>query len=240
MQKLVSMIRAQHQAWSERLAARANRLQSTISQMEDTPPTASFPPPPSHQSEPRGTHLDSYPTLPTNERVQEEERATPTHPSVLPHRSEAGGTHHSPLACELTQEEETAMHTHPSLSSHQNGRGALHQYSHPSPPSHMHMRDEGGASYQHHAPPSHDQIGGGATHHYPPLALDGDRAMDQPAHGQSWGGVKTDGPTVIVPKTSASHHDSLSIFTLSTRYVYDDDTTVCTTNWEIYVVTIFS
>lgn len=30
MQRLVSLIRAQHQAWSERLAARANHLQSTL------------------------------------------------------------------------------------------------------------------------------------------------------------------------------------------------------------------
>ena len=54
MQKLVTMIRAQHQAWNERLAARASLLQSSTSHVEDTvssPPSASHlhPPPPPHR-----------------------------------------------------------------------------------------------------------------------------------------------------------------------------------------------
>ena len=59
MQRLVSLVRAQHQAWSERLAARASLLESTLAQNTDkvspAPPLAiassvsnQHPPPLSH------------------------------------------------------------------------------------------------------------------------------------------------------------------------------------------------
>ena len=229
--KLVSMIRAQHQAWSERLAARASLLQSTISQMEeDTPPTASFPTPPAQQGEAGGTH-HSYPAsrAPAREHFQE------AHPSLSAHQSEGGALHQhshpsSPLHMDIQEEESSTMHTLPSLSLCQDGGRALHQHSEPSPPS----QDEDRASSHHHAPLSQHQAWGGVGHNYPPPTLSsqgGERAENKlpPSLLSHGAGVKEDSPLLIAPGTSASHHDSLSIFTLSTRY---DD------NYHVYYLSV--
>lgn len=223
MHKLVSMIRAQHQAWSERLAARASLLQSTISQMEeDMAPTASFPTPPAQQGEAGGTH-HSYPApqAPAREHFQEEMRA---HPSLSSHQSEGGALHqHShpnpPPHTHIQEEESSTMHTLPSLLSRQDGGRALHQHSEPSPPS----QDEDRALSHNHTPLSQNQAGGGVRHNYPPPTLSGqggERAENKlpPSLLSIGAGGKEDNPLVLAPGTFASHHDSLSIFTLSTRY----------------------
>ena len=201
MQKLVSVIRAQHQAWSERLSARASLLQSTISQMKDSAvPTVTFPTSPSQQSEVGGTQ-HTYPTplssIHEHEHVQEE-RARNTQPSS------------SPLQLShLSRGQVSQQHSHPTTSSSTCAR----------------IEDEGGALQQHLTRLlSHDQIEGGVQHYYPPPPTlsneDGGRVVDDPLfRDQSGEGVKEDGP-VVIPKTSASHQDSLSIFTLSTRYMY--------------------
>ena len=212
--KLVSMIRAQHQAWSERLAARASLLQSTISQMEeDTAPTPLFPTPPGQQSEAGGTH-NSYPAPPTHEHDQEAERALHTHPSLSADQGGSGTLHQTH---EHIQEESSAAHTYPRLSLHQ------HFDPSPSPPSHTQIQDDDRAlnQHQHRVPLSHDQVGSGAKLNYP-LSQNGERVLNMPPslsyHDQSGTGVNENGSTVMPSKTSTSHHDSLSIFTLSTRY----------------------
>ena len=229
--KLVSVIRAQHQAWSERLAARASLLQSTISQMEEGAATAPpFPTSPAEQSEAGSTrHSFPAPRVPAHEHFQEEQAAMHTHPSVSAHRSEVGSLrHHSrpspPLQMPNIQDEERpTMLTQPSLSFHHDGGRALHQHSQSSPPS----QSEGRALNHYHAPLPHNQAGGGVRQSYPLPTLSsqdeekGDNKVPPSLlpHGT---GVKEGGPQVLAPGTSRSHHDSLSIFTLSTRY--DGDT----------------
>lgn len=255
MHKLVSMIRAQHQAWSERLAARASLLQSTISQMEeDTAPTTSLPTPPALQSV-AWTTQHSYPTSPTHEHDQGEERALHTQPSLSAQQGGSGALHQTH---EHIHDERSATHTYPSLSSHQDQGGTFYRHSEPSPPSHVHAKgeerstthihpsllshqDRGRALYQHSEPSppsdtqirdnnialnqhrtplSHDQVGGGAKLNYP-VSQNGERVLNMPPslsyHGRSGTGVGENG-SIVIPKTS--HQDSLSIFTLSTRYIW--------------------
>lgn len=231
--KLVSVIRAQHQAWSERLAARASRLQSTISQMEskDSTPTASPPtstsPAQLGQAGEDTQNPTPAPQDPAHDHFQEDMRAMHSHPpSLSAHQSEGGALHQqshpSPpsLHMYVQEGERSTMHTHPSLSSRQVRGGALYQHSaEPSPPL---SQDEGRALNQHHAPLS---AGGIVRHNYPLPTLSsqgevrGENELPPSLlpHGT---GVKGDtGSQLVIPsRTSASHHDSLSIFTLSTRY----------------------
>ena len=228
--KLVSVIRAQHQAWSERLAARASLLQSTISQMEeDATPPASLPTPPEQQSEVEVTHSSHatpHPQAPTHQHFQEEQRALHTHPNLSAPQSEGRALNqHSTSNMHIEDEEQLTTNTHPRFSSRQDGGEALHvhQYSQPRPT----LQDEGGALNHHHAPLSQNQARGGVRHSYPcpqpTLNSQGGKRTESKlppsllSHGD--GGTE-DIPLSAPPKTSASHHDSLSIFTLSTRYMY--------------------
>ena len=188
-------------------------------------PTASFPTPPAQQSETGGTH-HSYPAsrAPAHEHFQEEKRAVHTHPSLSAHQSEGAVLHqysHSspPSHMHIQEKERSTMHTHPSLSSRLDGGRPLRQYSEPSPPS----QDEDRALSHHHAPLSQNQAGGGVRHGYPLPTLSsqgGERAENKlpPSLLSHGAGIKEDSPLVIPPQTSATHHDSLSILTLSTRY----------------------
>ena len=222
--KLVSVIRAQHQAWSERLAARASLLQSTISQMEEgTATTAPFPTSPAEQSEAGGTrHSFPAPRIPAHEHFQEEQADVHTHPSVSAHRSEVGALrHHShpspPLQMHNIQGKgRSTVLTQPSLSLHHDEDRALHQHSQSSPPS----QSEGRALNHHHVPLSYNQAGGGVRQGYSSPAFSSQRGDDRlsPSLLAHVTGVKEGGPQVLAPGTSGSHHDSLSIFTLSTRY----------------------
>lgn len=229
--KLVSMIRAQHQAWSERLAARASLLQSTISQMEeDATPPASSPTPPEQQSEVEVTcpsHPTPHPQAPTHQHFQEEQRAVHTHPNLSAPPSEGRALNqHSTSHMHIEDEEQLTTNTHPRFSSRQDGGEALHvhQYSQPRPT----LQDEGGALNHHYAPLLQNQARGGVRHSYPcpqpTLKSQGVKRTESKltpsllSHGD--GGTE-DIPLSAPPKISASHHDSLSIFTLSTRYMYD-------------------
>lgn len=97
--KLVSMIRSQHQAWSERLAARTNLTQSTTTRhTEATPPTWSRDPEVGgdediHQHPPVLSHdqerMNHSPT------VEREETAQPHPHSLLPsHDQDVGVASH--------------------------------------------------------------------------------------------------------------------------------------------------
>ena len=226
--KLVSVIRAQHQAWSERLAARASRLQSTISQMEskDSTPTASSPSSPA-QAGGDTQHPTPAPQEPARDHFPEEMR--PMHsnpPSLSAYRSEGGALHQqshpSPPSSHMhVQEgERSTMHTHSSLSSWQDRGVALYQHSaEPNPPP---LQDESSALNHHYAPLLQNQAGDGVRHNYPLPTLSsqgGVRGENElpPSLLPHGTGVKGDSQLVIPPRTSASHHDSLSIFTLSTR-----------------------
>ena len=230
--KLVSVIRAQHQAWSERLAARASRLQSTISQMEskDSTPTASSPtstsPAQLGQAGEDTQNPTPAPQDPAHDHFQEDMRAMHSHPpSLSAHQSEGGALHQqshpSPpsLHTYVQEGERPTMHTQPSLSSRQVRGGALYQHSaEPSPP--LSQDNEGRTLNQQHAPLS---AGGVVRHNHPLPTLSGQGGVRgeselPPSLLPHGAGVKGDSQLVIPSRTSASHHDSLSIFTLSTRY----------------------
>ncbi len=239
--KLVSVIRAQHQAWSERLAARASRLQSTISQMEaeDTHPTS-----PAQQVQAGGDtqHSNPSPQPPARDHFQEETRTMHTHPpSLSAYQSEGGALHqhsHPSAPSHVTHVQEgegSTMHTHSSLSSWRDQSGE-----HSAEPSSFSL-DKGRALNHHHAPLSQNQAGGGVGHNYPLPTLSsqgGVRAENELppsllSHGAE---VKGDSPLMMPSRTWTSHHDSLSIFTLSTRY---DDKFLPARNFIITYMYIF-
>lgn len=157
------MIRAQHQAWNERLSTRATLLQSTTSH-------------------------------------------------------DGGTVNTQPSAA-------TSLNT-PSLIHGQVGGGALHQ----APPTSTNGHDESGDVSQHYPTASHDYKGGGATHSFPHLSSHDRKeggakypysSTPPSTHHQEWGGVSSNGaPPTSMVQQNPLQQNSLSIYTLSTRYEY--------------------